>query len=192
MTDSAPALAPPAPAAPPGPAALFTGFLTLGLMGFGGVLPLARHMLVEQRRWLTAAEFTELLGLCQFLPGGNIINLAVAVGMRFAGVTGAVAALAGLIAVPTVVLIGLGTVYDRFSNDPHVRHLFTGLAAAAGGLVIAMAARIAWPIRREPAVIAVAVLCFVAIAVLRWPLLPTMALMSALGMAVAWWKARAR
>ena len=53
---------------------LFRGFLILGLTGFGGVLPLARHMVVEQRRWMTSAEFVELLSLCQFLPGGNIIN----------------------------------------------------------------------------------------------------------------------
>jgi chromate transporter len=55
--------------------ALFRGFLALGLMGFGGVLPLARRMLVEERRWLSGAEFADLLGLCQFLPGGNVINL---------------------------------------------------------------------------------------------------------------------
>ena len=56
-------------------AELFTAFLALGLIGFGGVLPLARRMVVEQRRWLNPAEFTDLLGLCQFLPGGNIIKL---------------------------------------------------------------------------------------------------------------------
>ena len=43
---------------------LFMGFFILGLTGFGGVLPMARHMLVDKRRWLTAAQFTELLGLC--------------------------------------------------------------------------------------------------------------------------------
>ncbi|MEI9900237.1 MAG: chromate transporter [Hyphomicrobium sp.] len=52
------------------------------------MLPLARRMIVEERRWLTPIEFTELLGLCQFLPGGNIINLSVAIGTRFCGVPG--------------------------------------------------------------------------------------------------------
>ncbi len=47
---------------------LFLGFLTLGLIGFGGVLPLARKVIVEQRHWLSPEKFTELLGLCQFLP----------------------------------------------------------------------------------------------------------------------------
>ena len=40
---------------------LFAGFFILGLTGFGGVLPLARHMMVEKRGWLTGAEFTDLL-----------------------------------------------------------------------------------------------------------------------------------
>jgi len=68
---------------------LFLGFLGLGMTAFGGALPLAHRMVVERHRWLTEAEFVELLGLCQFLPGGNIINLSVALGMRFRGVKGA-------------------------------------------------------------------------------------------------------
>jgi chromate transporter len=55
---------------------LFTGFF--GVCGFGGVLPWARRMIVEQRKWLTPVEFTEMLGLCSFLPGGNIMNVTVA------------------------------------------------------------------------------------------------------------------
>ena len=59
--------------------ALFSGFSSVGLSGFGGVLPFARRMLVEERRWMTAEEFNTQLGLCQFLPGPNVINLAVVV-----------------------------------------------------------------------------------------------------------------
>jgi hypothetical protein len=59
------------PDPPPSPTLprLFLGFLSVGICGFGGVLPWARRMVVEQKRWLTAAEFTDMLGLCQFLPG---------------------------------------------------------------------------------------------------------------------------
>ncbi len=174
----------------PSVAALFAGFLILGLTGFGGVLPLARRMLVEQRRWLSAEEFTDLLGLCQFLPGGNIINLSVAVGLRFRGPAGAVAAITGLIAAPTAIVLLLGVVYDRFSADPHLRHLFAGLAAAASGLLVAVAVKIALPLRRRPEGLAVAVPCFVAIAVLRLPLLPTMLVLAPLGILLTWWAGR--
>jgi chromate transporter len=153
---------------------LFRGFLVLGLTGFGGVLPLARHMVVERRHWLTGAEFTELLSLCQFLPGGNIINLSVAIGLHVRGILGAAAAIFGLIAAPTVVVLALGVVYARFSHDPHVVHMFAGLAAAAAGLLISMAFKLAMALRRRPYGIAIAVVIFAAIAGFHLPLVPTM------------------
>jgi chromate transporter len=164
---------------------IFFGFLGLGFTSFGGALPLARRTIVEQRRWLSGAEFTDLLGLCQFLPGGNVINLSVAIGMRFQGWRGALAGLLGLIAGPSLVVVGLGVLYERTQNDPHVRHLFVGLAAAAAGLLIAMAVKIVLPLRHDPAAAFVALLGFIAIALLRTPLLPTMLVLTPIGIAVA-------
>ncbi|QDQ80840.1 chromate transporter [Paraburkholderia megapolitana] len=168
---------------------IFGGFLGLGLISFGGALPLARRAVVERRHWLTAAEFTDLLGLCQFLPGGNVINLSVAIGMRFRGLPGALAGLLGLIAGPSLVVIGLGVLYEHTQNDPHVKHLFAGLAAAAAGLLVAMAVKILLPLRHDPAAAIIAALGFVAIAIVRVPLLPTMLVLTPLSMLVA---ARAR
>src|ERR1700759_5142569 len=99
-------------APPPTTAQIFTGFLSLGLIAFGGALPLARREIVERRKWLDADEFTDLLGLCQFLPGGNVINLSVAIGMKFRGVPGALAGLLGLLVGPSLVVIGLGVIYQ--------------------------------------------------------------------------------
>ncbi|ACR30365.1 chromate transporter [Burkholderia glumae] len=168
---------------------LFVGFLGLGLVSFGGALPFARRALVEERRWLTPEEFTDLLGLCQFLPGGNVINLSVAVGMRFRGVPGALAGLLGLIAGPTLVVVGLGVIYARTQGDPRVQHLFGGLAAAAAGLLIAMAVKVARPLRQAPAAAGVALLAFAAIAVARLPLLATMLVLTPLSI---WLASRAR
>lgn len=165
-------------APPPSTSELFTGFLMLGLTGFGGVLPLARHMVVEKRRWLTGTEFTELLGLCQFLPGGNIINLSVGIGLRFRGIPGAAAALVGLIAAPTAVVLALGVIYARYRTDPHVVHMFAGLAAAAAGLLVSLAVKIALPLRRKPVSIAIAVVVFGAIVGFHMPLVPTMLVMA--------------
>ena len=167
-------------------AEIFIGFLTLGLTAFGGALPLARREIVERRKWLDADEFTDLLGLCQFLPGGNVINLSVAVGMRFRGVPGALAGLLGLLVGPSLIVIGLGVVYQRTHQDPRIAHLFAGLAAAAAGLLVAMAVKMMWPLRRKPEAAAVALLMFGAIAFLRTPLLPTMLVVTPLSVLIAW------
>ena len=159
---------------------LFRGFFGIGIMGFGGVLPWARRMIVDQRGWLSAAEFLDLLALCQFLPGPNIVNLTVALGSRFRGVPGALVGLAGLLAAPVAIVIGLGSLYARYGGLPVVRHGFAGLAAAASGLVIAMACRIAWPVRTQPLGIAVAAVAFAAIALARLPLVPTMLVLAPL------------
>lgn len=180
---------PPAGPRSVGLAELFFGFLSLGFMSFGGALPFARRTIVEERRWLTADEFTDLLGLCQFLPGGNVINLSVAVGMRFRGVPGAFAGILGLIAGPTLVVVGLGVLYAQTQSDPHVRHLFAGLSAAAAGLLAAMAVKVAKPLRQAPAAAIVAALAFVAIAVLRVPLLTTMIVLTPFSV---WLAARGR
>ena len=161
----------------PSCADLARAFCGIGLVGFGGVLPWARRMIVEERRWLTAAEFTDLLSLCQFLPGPNVVNLSVALGARFRGARGALAALVGLLAGPVAVVIALGALYTRYEAQPVVHGAFEGLAAAASGLVVATAAKIAWPIRHDPRSLAVAVAAFVALALLRLPMWPTIAVL---------------
>jgi chromate transporter len=162
------------------------GFFTIGVCGFGGVLPWARWMIVEQRRWMSATEFTDLLGLCQFLPGGNVINLAVAVGARFGGVQGSAAAFVGLMAAPMAIVIALGVFYDRYSELPMVRHAFAGLAATAAALVLATALKISAPLRARPIGVGVAVATFAAIAVLRWPLAPVLVAMTGVSILLAW------
>lgn len=125
---------------------LFTGFMKLGLMGFGGVLPLAHRMIVEDQKWLDTEEFTHLLGVCQILPGGNIINMAVAIGYEFQGVKGAFSALIGLISAPTVIVVLLYELYAQFQSFPLIQHMIQGLAAAAAGLLFAMGLKMLRPI----------------------------------------------
>src|SRR4051812_37059523 len=83
--------------------ALFLCFLTMGLTSFGGVLPWARRMLVEERAWLTNKEFLDALSLGQILPGPNVVNLSIMVGARFHGAVGAVLAFSGLMLAPLAI-----------------------------------------------------------------------------------------
>jgi chromate transporter len=106
--------------------------------------------------------------------------------MRFRGVPGALAGLLGLLVGPSLIVIGLGVIYQRTHQDPRIAHLFAGLAAAAAGLLIAMAAKIMWPLRRKPEAAIVALLMFASIAILRTPLLPTMLVFTPISVLIAW------
>jgi chromate transporter len=167
MADSAPA---PSLSPPPSVGALFGNFFVVGVLGFGGVLPLARRMIVDQRRWLSAAEFTDVLALCQFLPGANIVNVSVALGGRWHGPLGSVAAITGLLAAPIAIVIALGAVYMRWHEVPAVARGFAGLAASASGLVLATALRVASPLRTRPRAVLVAAVALAALALFRLPL----------------------
>ncbi len=176
----------PEPAPRPSLSALFFGFLLTGICGFGGVLPWARRSIVERRRWLTATEFTEMLSLCQFLPGGNVVNLSVAVGAHFRGLAGAIAAFGGLMAAPMTIVILLGLAYGRLNEIAAVQHAFAALSAAAASLVLATAWRIAAPLRVRPVGVAVAVVTFVAIAILRVPMPLVIATLAPVAVLLAW------
>jgi chromate transporter len=138
--------------------ALFLGFFEASIFGFGGVLPMARRVIVDQRRWLTQVEFNELFAVCQSLPGANITNFAAVFGMRHRGIAGAAAALAGLLGAPMAIVMVLAGLYARYGTLPPVRHALAGLAAAAAGLLLGTAGKIATPVCRTVSNIAVALL----------------------------------
>jgi chromate transporter len=155
---------------PPPLRELFAGFLSVGVYGFGGVLPWARRMIVEQRKWLSPADFNDMLALCQFLPGPNIINLSAALGFRYYGWAGAVTCFTGLMFAPMVIIIILGMGYARFGGHPFVQHALSGLAAAASAFVIATSLKIASPLLRRPYSLGIVAVTFLAAAVFRVPL----------------------
>ena len=154
-TASSAAPRPPVPAAPPSQSALFWTFLKIGLTGFGGVLPFARRALVEKKRWLSEAEFAELLSLGQSLPGPNIVNLVVMLGYRHHGILGALNCVVASLFAPMVVVLLLVNVYAEYANLPWVRRMMGGIAAAAAGLILTMGVRM---IRAQPKRAAVYVL----------------------------------
>lgn len=150
---------------------LALAFGTVGATGFGGVLPWARRMIVDQRRWLTDREFAELLPLAQLLPGPNVANIATVLGRRFRGPRGAAAAVAGLYTCPTLVIILIGFAYARWGQTPTVQHLLSGLMPAATGLVIATALRLLAGLERHWTTATFAAATFVGSFVFGLPLL---------------------
>jgi chromate transporter len=167
------------------PAHLFLAFLKAGITGFGGVLPMIRRVVVVERRWQTPLEFSELIALCQFLPGANVANYAVIFGSRTCGIVGSVAALAGLMAAPMAIVLVLVRLYDKAGALPVVQHLVAGLSAGAAGLILATAVRIALPLRGSARGIFVAAAGFVALALWHLPFLPTLCVLLPVSVALA-------
>ena len=173
--DSPPAaIAAPEPltSTPPGLIALFVAFAKMSLAGFGGVLAFARRGIVEQHKWMTAEEFNETFALCHFLPGPNIVNLSVVFGSRFRGVTGGVAAFAGLVGPPVVIVTILAALYARFGEIDALRRILAGVSCAAVGLLISVVFRMMLPLikKRDSIGLVVLLAVFAAIGLLRLPL----------------------
>jgi chromate transporter len=148
-------------------------------------MPWARRMMVEERRWLTEAQFVDILALCQLLPGPNIVNVSIAVGTRFHGVTGALAAFTGLMVAPITLVIVLGLLYAGLDHLAPLRAAFSGISAVAAGMVIAMAFRIAGVLRRRPAAIAIALVAFAGAGIMRWPLAWLVVVLAPVSVAIA-------
>jgi chromate transporter len=109
---------------------LFLGFAKIGLLGFGGVAPWARHIIVAEKKWLTERDYASILGVGQVLPGPNTVNSAIIIGDRFHGTVGALLAALGILCMPVTVLIGIALLYDRIAGLPSVD---AAIGARCGG-----------------------------------------------------------
>ena len=176
MHPDSPPAAIPAPelptSTPPGLFALFIAFAKMSLAGFGGVLVWARRGIVDQRRWMTADEFNETYALCHFLPGPNVVNLSVVFGSRFRGIPGGIAAFAGLLGPPVVIVTILAALYAHFGEIDALRHILAGVSCAAVGLLISAVFRMMMPLikRRDLVGFVLLAAVFIAIGLLRLPL----------------------
>ena len=181
---------------PSSPRDLFVTFTLLALQGFGGVLAVAQRELCDRKRWLTHDQFIEVLSIAQVLPGPNVVNVALIVGDRHFGWRGAFAALAGMMTLPLVIVLALTATYVQAAQVPAVAGALRGMGAVAGGLIIGTGLRLAASLRGTPIggfmALALATATFVAVALLRWPLVWVLLGLGSLGMAWAWVRIAAR
>lgn len=136
---------------------------------------------------MSADEFNTQLGLCQFLPGPNVINLAVVVGKRYRGVAGALVATLGMLAGPFLIVLLLALIYDAYGQLPWAQGMLRGIAAAGCGLLFAMAFRMAGAIKQKRLFLPFSVFVVLAIAGWRWPMPWVMLAGLVLAAGVAYW-----
>lgn len=169
---------------------LFAASLKIGLLGFGGVMPWARRVFVDERGWLTDRAFAELIGMCQVLPGPNVVNLAVIVGSRAQGPIGSLLALTGILFVPVVIVLVIATFYASVARTAWARNAIAAASAAGAGLILGTATRLLIQTRPPIRGLAMGAAAFVSIGVLQWPLLWVLPVLVALAIAWEWRAAR--
>lgn len=184
---------------PPRPAhlgELFWAFSWLSLQGFGGVLAVVHRELVEKRGWLTPEDFLEDWAVAQVMPGPNVCNLALMLGDRHFGWRGALTALAGLLALPLLLLLSLGSLIGQLPDQAAVAGGLRGMGGVAAGLIAGSALKLLLGLRQHalgfPLVLLLASAAFAGVVWLHWALHLIVLGLGGLACGMTWWWLRRR
>jgi chromate transporter len=154
---------------------LFSSFTLMAMQGFGGVAPILQRVLVEEKRWMTKEEFIEDWSVAQLSPGPNVVNVIVMFGGRHFGIAGSLAALSGLIMLPSIIVVFIALAYLNLANHPGVEGAMRGISAVVAGMFAAMGLKLGTTLKKNilsiPVCISLGVTCFVMVALLRMPLM---------------------
>ncbi|MEN6565310.1 MAG: chromate transporter [Veillonellales bacterium] len=166
---------------------ILISYLKISLSSFGGGLSAwAQLIVVEERKWLTDEEFLSAFALCRILPGPNQVNFAIYVGLRLRGASGALAALSGLIVIPFFIVVAAGIAYFHFQDIQSVSAALKGMAAVAVGMTLGMGVKLSLRYKFTLWTFCIMLASFITIGVLRWPLLPVLAVLIPLSIVVSW------
>ena len=153
----------------------------LALQGFGGVFPVARRVLVEQRQWITDQEFLEDWAVAQVLPGPNIVNLSVMLGARIFGAKGALMSVVGLFFFPSVLLVLIAIFFEHFRQYPAVSAALHGMGAVSAGLIAGTSLKLAEGLKYHPlslpVTILIAVITFLMLALTKLSIIAVLFIM---------------
>jgi len=173
---------------------LFISFTLLALQGFGGVLAVVQRELVERKGWLTQDEFLEDWAVAQIMPGPNVVNLSMMIGGRYFGLPGAMAALAGMLAVPLVLILLLALLHAQFAGNAQVAGALRGMAAVSAGLIGATGLKLSTALKRNPMplawCVAISATGFALVALLRVPLVYVLFGLGGLSCVLTWSRLR--
>ncbi len=117
---------------------LFFSFLQIGLFSFGGgyaAMPLIQDQVVSLHHWLSMKEFTDLITISQMTPGPIAINSATFVGIKIAGIPGAVAATFGCILPSCIIVTVIARLYLKYRNMAVLQSVLSSLRPAVVALI---------------------------------------------------------
>ena len=118
---------------------LFLSFLQVGLFSIGGgyaTMPLIQNQVVDLHPWLTLQEFTDLITISQMTPGPIAVNSATFVGIRIAGIPGAIVATLGCIT-PALILVSLlAYIYNKYKDISVLQNVLSCLRPVVVALIL--------------------------------------------------------
>lgn len=177
----------------PGLGRLLGIFVRIGTMTFGGgMLSWVHREVVDRLGWLDEKSFLSGLTVAQVLPGANPVNLALYVGLQLRGAAGAAVAVFGMLVPAFCAMLCLGFLYRSYGHVALVHFVLAGLAAAGVGATLTMGIRVARRLPRDLLTASIAVVVFVLVGVLRWPMVPVVVVAVPLSIALAFLTERRR
>ncbi|CUH92866.1 chromate transporter [Herbinix luporum] len=117
---------------------LFWSFFQIGMFSIGGgmaAIPLIQNQVVNLHQWLTLREFTDLITIAEMTPGPIAINSATFVGIRIAGIPGAIIATLGCILPSCVIVSVLAWIYFKYKELTVIQGVLSGLRPAIVALI---------------------------------------------------------
>lgn len=117
---------------------LFQAFLMIGAFSFGGgyaSIPLIQQQVVENHQWLTLSQFTDLITISQMTPGPLAINAATFVGIRVAGIPGAIVATLANELPSAIIIAILAWLYVRYKDLQIMKTILSYLRPAVTALI---------------------------------------------------------
>lgn len=124
---------------------LFISFLKIGLFSIGGgyaTIPLIQEQVVDFHHWLTLQEFTDIITISQMTPGPLAVNTSTFVGIRIAGILGAMLATLGCILSGFILSILLYKFFNKYKDTDSIFNILKGLRSSSVGLIASSASTI--------------------------------------------------
>jgi chromate transporter len=169
---------------------VFWSFLKIGGSAFGGSTQAMMHReVVERRKWVDDEAFLAGLAISQVLPGANPVNLALYMGMKARGGAGAVVAVTAMIIPAFCIILLMGFAYRQYSGMPITHFILGGVAAVGIGATLAVGAKVTSKLPRDFWTVAIGLAVFVSVGVMRWPMLPVVAIAVPLSIGIAYFSA---
>jgi len=131
---------------------MYKTFIKIGGFTIGGgyaMLPVIQREAVDVYKWATEDEMADMITLAEFMPGVLGINAATALGMKVAGIPGAVACTLGMITIPFVLILVTASVLEQFKDLQPVEYAFVGIRAAVAALILYAVTRLIKPILKN-------------------------------------------